>query len=284
MINITIDSQVLSTFMACPRKMNYVFNRHLKPVGGPSQSILKGLLAHDGMHGYWKARIAGSSIEEASVAGLNHTKQKANEYPDLDPEEGLIVFKNLIEYYKHTASLNWIPLFTEQVFKFIVYEDPAGFRIILTGRIDLGVKTPQLAILPIDHKSESERWFYSVMSNQFKIYALACKTNLLGVQRFGFQKTLGPDKKFALELLSFDNDILDEFKNETLPYYARQLLICQETGYYPPNHSSCVTGHFKCQFSDAYHNGGICGVSREIREQKLGRYFIVGEEWNPENL
>jgi hypothetical protein len=46
------------------------------------------------------------------------------------------------------------------------------------------------------------------------------------------------------------------------------------------NTTSCIHGHFACQFSDKY-NGGICNVSREVREQKLERYFKVGEEWNP---
>jgi len=265
--------------------MDYTFNRHLKSISGPSSSLLKGLLSHDGLHGYWKARIDGNDYQESSRIGLEYAKQKANEYPDLDPEDGLMVFKNLVEYYKFTASLNWIPLFTEQIFKFVVYEDSVlNYRIVLTGRIDLGIKTPQLSILPIDHKSESERWFYSVMSNQFKIYAIACKTNLLGVQRFGFQKTRSPEERFKLELLSFDSDLLDEFKNVTLPYYAKQMMICQESGYYPPNNTACVQGHFKCPFSDAYNNGGICGVSREIREQKIERYFVVSEPWDPENL
>src|SRR3990167_4238631 len=243
--NVMVDSSILSTFMACPQKMDYVFNKHLVSVHGVSKSF---------------------------------------EFNNLDAEGSLDVFKSLVEYFKYIQNQSWIPLFAEQHFKFIAYEDSSiRLRVILTGRIDLGLKTPQIPLIPVDNKTESERWFYSQLSNQFKIYALACKVNVLGVQRFGFQKTLKPEEKFKMELIPFDPDVLEEFRTVTLPYYCKQLLLMREEGYYPKNHSSCISGHFACQFSDKY-NGGICNVSRNIRDQKIERYFTVGEPWDPANF
>lgn len=282
--NVMIDSQILSTFMSCPTKYNYIFNRHLIPLKGISPSIEKGQLAHIGLHGYWKARLAGEDYQKASVAGLEAAKRSSLTFQNLSQEDALDCFQNLIAYYKFISNTPWIPVFVEQHFKFIAYEDPSiKLRIILTGRIDLGLKSPSLELMPVDNKSEGERWFYSQMSNQFRIYALACKTNILGVQRFGFQKTIEEKDRFKLEILPFDEDTLEEWRTVTLPYYVKQLLICMEDGYWPMNTTSCVHGHFKCQFSDAY-NGGICNVSRTVREQKLEAYFKIGEEWNPENF
>lgn len=280
--NIQMDSQILSTFMSCPRKMDYVFNRHLVSISGTSKAIQKGQLSHIGLHAYWKSRIEGADYQIASEVGVKKAREEAPKFNNLDAEGALEVYKNLIEYFKYITSLTWIPLATEHHFKFIAYEDPViRLRIILTGRIDLILRSPSIQLLPVDNKSEAERWFYSGLSNQFKIYALACKSNLLGVQRFGFQKTLEPKDKFKMELIPFDVDILDEFRNEVLPYYAKQYLIMNEEGYYPPRYSSCINGHFACQFSDKYNNGGICSVSRSIRDQKIDRFFTVGEPWDP---
>lgn len=282
--NVQVDSQILSTFMSCHRKADYVFNRHLVPIHGVSGAIEKGQLAHIGLHAYWKARIAGENYQEAAKGAIEVAKKEAVAFKNLDAENALGCFQNLVDFFKFISNSSWIPVFVEQHFKFIAYEDPSiRLRIILTGRIDLGLKTPTIDLIPVDNKSESERWFYTQMSNQFKIYALACKANVLGVQRFGFQKTLPPEQKFKMELIPFDQDILDEFRTEILPYWCKQLLICQSDNYWPPNTTSCIHGHFACQFSDKY-NGGICNVSREVREQKLERYFTIGQPWDPANF
>jgi len=283
--NVQVDSQVLSMLMSCPRKVDYVFNRHLVPISGVSKSILKGQLTHIGLHHYWSSIIAGDDYQTASIKGLDEAKKQSITFKNLDAEACLDVFQTLIQFFKYIQETStWIPIFSEQNFKFIAYEDPElKLRVILTGRIDLGLKTPQVPLIPVDNKTESERWFHSSLSNQYRIYALACGTRILGVQRIGFQKTLKPQDKFKMEMISFDPDALEEFRTVTLPYYCKQLLIYKEENYWPMNHSSCISGHFACIYSDKY-DGGICHVSREIREQKLERYYVIGEEWNPSEL
>lgn len=283
--NVQVDSQILNTFMACPQKVDYVFNRKLIPITGLSVSISKGQLAHTGAKHYWQALLDGKDYQEASILGVNAAKNSLKEFTNLEPDDALEVFSTLVQFFKFIQSYSWIPVFVEKHFRILAYEDTKiKLRIYLTGRIDLGLKTPQVNLIPVDMKSESERWFHSTMSNQFKIYSIACGTNMFGVQRFGFQKTLEPKDKFKMEMLSFDVDILEEWRTITLPYYVKQLLICHEDNYWPMNTSNCIHGHFKCQFSDAYNNGGICSVSRNVREQKLARYFTIGEDWNPEKF
>lgn len=283
-VNIQIDSQILSSFMSCPQKTDYVFNQKLISIRGLSRGISKGQLVHVAAKNYWQSIIDGKDYQESTLLAIESTKLEVKKYPNLEPDDALDVFSNLVQFFKFIQNLNWIPVFVEKHFRFIAYEDPIlKLRIILTGRIDLGMKTHQQDLIPIDLKSESERWFYTQMSNQFKIYALACNSNILGVQRFGFQKSLDEKDKFKMELLSFDPDVLEEWRTITLPYYAKQILIAYEDNYWPMNTTSCISGHFACPFSDKY-NGGICNVSRSVRKQKIERYFTEGVDWDPEKF
>ncbi len=279
--NVQVDSQVLSAFMGCPQRYDYVHNQHLRPIEGLSKSIIRGGTIHHAMLEYWKERIKTNDYEKAIGLAVKVAKERFEKEIKIDAEYKLDSLKNLLEFLKYIQSSSWIPLEAEKHFRVIIFEDEATkFRILLTGRIDLIMRTPQIPVLPIDVKTESERWFHSQMSNQYRIYCLACNVNLFGVQRVGFQTTLPPDQKFKLELLPFDQDVLEEFRTITLPFWVKRLIESHETGFYPMNTTDCVHGHFKCYFSDAY-NGGICNVSRSVRQQKLDRYFVKGEEWDP---
>jgi hypothetical protein len=280
--NIQVDSQILSSFMSCPREMNYRYNRHLVAISGTSVSFLKGQLAHKALHKYYQSQIDGYSIRDAKVLAIKELNQIAPSF-DLDSDNVILVKRTIEEFLEFRQNDSWIPRAAEKLIKFLAYEDSElRLRIILTGRIDLIVSllaNPQ-QLIPVDHKTESESWFYSALSNQFKIYALATKSNHLFVQRCGFQKTKKAEEKFRQETINFDNDVLDEFQNEVLPYYIKELLLCMDSGYYPPRYSSCIKGHFACTFSDK-HQHGVCHLPRAFREAKLERYFEIATEWDP---
>lgn len=280
--NIQVDSQVLSAFMSCPAKYAYVFIRHLMPVAGLPKSIRKGSVVHDGMLAYWTERIKTGDYQVAAKLGIDIVKEKLSKEIDFDNEEKLYILQTMLEFFKYIMQSSWIPRAAEKYFRVKAFEDPElRLRIYLNGKIDLILESPQIKVLPVDVKTEAERWFHSQMSNQFKIYNIACGTNVLGVQRFGFQTSLSVEEKFKMELLPFDQDILDEFRTITIPYWVTQLIVAHEENFFPMNPTNCVHGHFKCQFSDGTEHKGICNVSRNIREQKIGRYFVVGKEWDP---
>lgn len=282
--NIQVDSTVLSLFMACPQKYKYVIVDKLKSVDGLSKSIIRGSVCHVALLEYWKIRIISDDYEEAKRKAIRTAKLELDREDKFSHEEKLDTLQNLLEFCNFIQPMSWIPLEAEKYFKVKVFEDEGlKLRIFLTGRIDLIIKTPQISILPIDVKTESERWFYTQMSNQFKMYAIACGTNMLGVQRVGFQSSIEAKDKFKLEILPFDQDILDEFKLISIPYWVKQMIVAHEDNFYPMNSTNCVHGPFKCTFSDAY-NGGICNVSRNVREQKLARYFVIGKAWDPSDI
>lgn len=283
---IQVDSQVLSLFMSCPAKFNYVMNRHLVPAEGPPAGIRRGTIIHNACLEYWKIRIANIADYETAIrAAVRKAKTELEQQMDFDSDYRLDTLNNLLEFLKFIQASSWIPLAAEKHFRVKVYEDPvARLRIYLTGRIDLILRSPQISVLPVDNKTESERWFYTQMSNQFKIYCIATETNILGVQRIGFQKTVKPEEKFKMEMLPFDPDVLEEWRTVTLPHYVLRLIECYEKDFWPMNSTSCVHGHFKCEFSDGRDHKGICNVSRSVREQKLLRYFKIGEPWDPANI
>lgn len=281
--NIQVDSQVLSIFMSCPQKYKYKIVDKLESIAGQSDSIRRGLIIHDALLSYWKERIKSDNYQESVKLALNKAKDAVNADIGFSNEFKLETLHGFLEFLKYIQQLSWIPLEAEKYFKVLIYENANDrLRIFLTGRIDLILRSPQIPILPVDVKTEAERWFYSQMSNQFRIYSLVCGTNILGVQRVGFTKK-EPAEKFKMEMLPFDQDILEEYKTVTLPYWVKMMIKCHEDNYFPMNNTSCVHGHFKCQFSDAY-NGGICNVSRSVREQKLMRYFKIGEGWDPSKV
>jgi hypothetical protein len=282
--NIRVDSQKLSTFMECNCKFDYVFNKNLKSIEGPSKGMLRGSAVHIALLAYWKEIIASGDYQVATKSAIKSAKGFLDKELKFNSDDKLEVLQTILDFLKHIQTSVFVPVEVEKYFKQRVYEDPeTKLRIRLDGRIDLIAKSSSIPLLPIDAKTESERRFYSQMSNQFKIYCIVCKTNLLGVQRIGFQTTVKPEDKFKLEILPFDQDVLEEFRTITLPYWIRQMILADQTKQYPMNTTSCINGGFYCQFSDRY-NGGICNVSRSVREQKLQRYFVVGEPWDPEKV
>lgn len=281
---IQLDSQELTAYMSCPQRYEYVFERNLEYIEGVGKPVRKGGIYHQALNAYWKERISTGDYQVATRAGISLAKELYEKEIIFSREERLEGLSNLLEFLRFIQGWNGIPLETEKYFNVLAFVDEkAKLKIFLNGRIDLIAKLPQLAKLPIDFKTESERWFHSQLNNQYRIYCVACEVNLLGVQRIGSQTSLEVKDKFKLELLPFDQDVLDEFRTIQLPYWIRRMLESNETKFFPMNTTDCVHGHFKCQFSDAY-NGGICNVSRSVREQKIARYFKVGESWDPANI
>lgn len=285
--NIKVDSQVFSAYMSCQRYMDYRYNRHLVPISGPSVNILKGTLAHEGTHKFNLARIEGATWNEAKSIALAACRVKAPTM-NIDADNVLAVYKMLEEFweFKQSNAIYEIPLAAERTFNVKVYENAElKLRIYLTGRIDYIFKliSGDGGIIPLDYKTESEKWFYSGLSNQFKFYAIATKSNTVIVQRLGFQTSKKAEEKFKTETINFSDDIIKEFTEEIIPQTCMNLIISLEEKKYLPNYSNCIHGHFGCMFSDKYNNGGICTISREVREEKIRSYFSVGVEWNPEN-
>lgn len=217
---------------------------------------------------------------------------KVNDYPGVintprevnkdDPREKFKigwkwVLETLEQYYDHYKNDHWIPLFTETVKGKILYEDDE-IRILWKAKLDLGVDTNQ-GIYPADHKTMKQNREQILLNNQFMGQCHIMSTRAMIINKIGFQTTLKPEEKFKREMKSYDSSQLIEWQSEILPYYAKLLLVYNETGYWPPNFTNCQTKYGLC---DYYTN--VCSLPISSRESNLKLYFKVTEPWDVTNV
>src|ERR1700750_2315226 len=122
--NVQVDSQVLSLFMAFPQKYEYVFVRHLQPLGKKSKFIRRGSIVHDGLLKYWKVRIREVDNYQLAVQEcVAQIKEGLSKEDDFDAEFKLETLQGTVAYLKHLQSSSWIPIEAEKYFKLKIYED-----------------------------------------------------------------------------------------------------------------------------------------------------------------
>lgn len=216
---------------------------------------------------------------------------KINDYPgvtntpkETDPKDPQSKYKigwswvldTIEQYNEFYKNDHWIPLFTETVKGKILYEDDE-IRILWKAKLDLGVDTNQ-GIFPVDHKTMKQNRDTISLNNQFMGQCHIMGTRSAIINKIGFQKTLPANEKFTREMKSYESSQLIEWQSEILPYYAKLLLVYNETGYWPPNFSNCQTKYGLC---DYYEH--VCSQPMSSRESNLKLYFKATEPWDVVN-
>lgn len=186
------------------------------------------------------------------------------------------VLETCSQYAEFYRNDHWIPLETEVVKSKLLYEDDE-VKILWKAKLDWTVDTNQ-GIFPVDHKTMAQNRKSTKLNNQFIGQCLIMGTQNVFINKIGFQTTLPPKEKFIRELKSYSQAQLAEWQGEILPYYAKLLLMYNETGYFPPNFDSCEGRYGNCNFLDK-----VCSSDPDQREHELKLYFQVGEVWNPTN-
>jgi len=207
------------------------------------------------------------NIEE--IVELSRTSSV--EYDLTLPEVAEIQFQ-VREYHRYYEDENIVPVFVEQPFIKLIYEDE-DMKIFLTGKPDLIFRyshSPQLCVM--DHKSMRREYPYSPLRNQFLLYTTAMETDTFILNKVGFQKSKKPKDRFIRVPFLYKQAILDEWK-EDLVNRAREMLIAQEMDYYPRNRTSCE------KFNGCYLQR-YCATRPAAREFLIGHEYIVGETWD----
>lgn len=270
-ISIIIDSSVLNTFEKCPTLMKYQYIDNLKAKGGKRTALDKGDLLHVVLKHYYSQKKLEKSWEEST----QFATEKLFKYSpklSLGDEEVKDVMTTFLSYAEFYRFERYQIVEIEKPFRIVIYED-ADLRIILQGRIDLMVDTGQI-IAPLDHKSESRRSEAIALSNQFMAYCYAAKSNNLIVNKIGFQASLKASEKYYRTLLSYEDDNLEEWRDEMV-FKVRELLGYAEVNWFPHRYSSCQDKYGKCIFHD------VCHTHRAAREIRLMSQFEVTEPWDP---
>jgi hypothetical protein len=112
------------------------------------------------------------------------------------------------------------------------------------------------------------------MSNQFRNYCFALKSNWLVVNRIGFQKTLKPHDKFKRPRVSYDPLQFEQWKHNVV-LNIMEYLTCVATNEWPMNETSCDKYHRRCEYYD------VCDASGQpAKEYKLMTNFVKTEPWD----
>lgn len=296
MRTLAVDSQILNTLCACPRKVDLEFLQNWRP-NEKVEAFEKGDLMHKMLAYYYRARMAGRSdvskyVDEA--VELAWVSAVDMELTESTVEENIKQFREYAQYYDRDA---WRPLEVERPFSKVLYrrEDDVewrvgdviatdatpgaekivlreGLQILYEGIIDLIADTPH-GIFVVDHKTSSRRSHTSRLSNQFMGYSWATGTYNFIINKVGFQKTLKPKDRFVRQMISYNDQLLREWQQQAI-YWIGQLIKYIDTGYFPPNFTSC----------DKYSGcilESVCESIPMVREFKLQTNFYIGKNWSP---
>lgn len=309
--NVVLDATVLTSIMACARLSDFRFNMSLQPMGGKSNSLECGSIVHKFLEVFYGSLAKGMRREQALGFGFAMAElyikgcpdctdfipseelpkprcgHRVNDFPGVkntprdnqDKPKRLgwqYVLDTCDQYQRHYLNDHWVTLETEVVKGKVLYEDDE-VRILWKAKLDWTVDTNQ-GIFPVDHKTMSQRRDTNSMNNQFMGQCMIMGTRQVIINKIGFQASLKPDEKFVRTIVPYSAARLFEWQSETLPYYAKLLLMYAETGHWPPNFTNCEGKYGNCSF---YEN--VCSQDPGMREENLKLHFIVGPTWNPTN-
>ena len=303
--NVAFDATIFSSLEGCATFTDIRFNHQMVPLRGKSNSLEVGSLIHKVLEVYYSHIINGFprtiSIGQALAAGQMfidgcpyckdgetekpECKHEPGEYPGMTntPEQSeghatgwkfaLQTCEEYFEFYKNDAL---IPLFTEFVKGEVLYEDDE-IRVLWKAKIDLGVDTNQIGIVSMDHKTFKQRRDKSSLSNQFIGQCLLMKSRSVIVNKIGLQSSYKIADRLSREVVSYSQDRLSEWQNETLPYYAYKYIQYKESGYWPPNYTHCDNVYGSCAYKQ------VCESDRNMRGEVLNNNYRKTLVWDPKN-
>jgi hypothetical protein len=275
--NIILDATVLSTLMSCARLTDLRFNHNLVQITGKSTSLEMGSIVHTVLENYYGNVIKGfkkeDAIGHAISAGIEY--YNSDEVTNCTAEDRKWALDTCEQYFEHYKNDHWIPLEVEVTKGKILYEDDE-IRILWKAKFDLITDTNQ-GIYPVDHKTMKQRRDTLTLNNQFIGQCILMETRLMFVNKVGFQTSLKPEEKFTRAPINYSFDRLMEWQSMILPYYAKMMLMYEESGYWPPNFTHCESKYGFCQFKS------VCESDRGMREEELSHNFKVGKKWDVGN-
>jgi len=264
--------------MSCARLTDFRFNYNFVSIHGKSPSLEMGSIVHIVLENYYKAIINGVSRGNAISFGMTKGEEYScnpDEVRNTTPEDIQLVFDTMQQYFDYYKSDFWIPLEIEKVKKETIYQDDE-IRIGWKAKYDAIMDTNQ-GIYPVDHKTMKQRRDTLSLNNQFMGQCILLGTKQIIINKVGFQTSLKPHEKFTRPVISYNSDRLAEWQSEILPYWAKFMLLWEESGYWPPNFTHCENKYGACPFKD------VCEAPPNLREDEIRRLFIIGEPWDPQN-
>lgn len=270
---VAVDSQKLDAIQFCPYNYSLRFGAlettGKEPVETPDYFELGGLL-HKMLDIYYNQRIHKSrwalnnkthaDIVASCVEAGRHLGNKTS----LDVADIEKVIWTFGLYTSHWENDGWDNILAVENSGSKVLYDSDDLLILYEFKIDL-ILQMQNVVIPIDHKSMKSHRAPNELSNQFKGYCWALDVNNIIINEIGFQKTVKPVDKFQRHVLSFPQDIIEEWIENSV-YWIKYALNCIDNNYFPHNYTSCDK-YSGCIYKD------VCISERAVRDYKLRSLF-----------
>lgn len=272
------DSQ-LSVWYDCRRRYGYEKIDRYRLIGSKAGYLQEGSVVHKMMETYYGLGIPQEGKETPSIsdrleaaldAGIKYAS--TDESIDLSGARLQFLKDSFLQYVDYNKNDGWIPRAVEQFFSIVLYETEdsegeEGIRILYEGIVDLLVEAAgEEGLIPVDHKTSSsfKRIKHpSILSGQFIGYAVGLSTTKVVENKFGLQTSYDPPQRFIRHPITFDEQVLEEWKGWTV-VQALQMDQAIQLGYFEPNYKSC----FKCPFTS------VCYTRPSLREWKLTKDYI----------
>lgn len=272
-LNIVKDISKYDTFRMCERKYQYRYLRNIHPLE-KAKPLDRGTLVHLACEVYYEDLKNGAQYQDAVNNALSSVRTAGID-TELEVDDILRVIDVMEEYFDHwrVADQGFKINEVEKPILYLFHESEY-YDFYLSGKIDLVITDNRYTDLPWDHKSYDRKWPVTRMTNQFRNYVYALKSNFLLVNRIGFQTTLSAEEKFTRVPLSFDHIYLEQWKKNviaTIDHYVN----CLADDYWPMNETSCDKFNRKCEYFDVCDSSG-----QEAAEYKLMTMFKLGEPWD----
>jgi hypothetical protein len=281
-VNVLLDATMLDTFLSCPAKFDYRFNKD-KVTPETAKPLDRGTLVHLGKEEYYKCLQKGLPFEQAVDSMLAAIRIEGTK-SDLEAGEISFILQVMeanVRFWR-IADQRYEIIAIEQPFSYVLHEDEL-LKIIMMGKIDLLFSDNKYQNCPMDTKSFERDFGVKRLTNQFQNYAYAMNSNFLFVDRVGFQKidTAKPipeEKKFKRIPLSYDPLILEQWKQNVIKW-VRVYYDCVVNDEWPMNLTSCDKYNRTCEYYE------VCDSSGEAaKEYKLSVNFKTGEKWDPSSV
>lgn len=278
-INILFDATVLNSLQECGEKLNLVHNLDLRPVERKTY-FEEGDLLHR-MFEFYNLVLRDTKTEilydndkfPVLLKAIEDFGQWYSISKDLLPGEASEVLFQFNAYAKHTRMDGVTVLEAEKPFIVKLYQDDQ-LGVYYSGIIDRYTNTTEFGNVPRDYKSGGQRGRPETLNNQFTGYTFAIDTDIVIVDKVGFQKTLKPEQRFEHHPLYYNQYKKDKWKQDTI-WWAKQYAFYIETNTWPRNRTSC--GKWGgCDFTI------ICDANdQEMKNHLIKTRFIIDTHWDP---
>lgn len=265
MLNIVLSVEKLNDLQICP--LLYYYKHEAKKVPTRKADFLEtGELIHEMLRIYYQSKIDKNVIPIATIIELGRNYAAKN--LALKAEEVEVVIRDIKMYFEfYGVNESWLILGAEEPFAKELYIEN-DFRIILTGKTDLRVKTSRgsgpLAL--VDHKYEARFEEKLERDNQPIAYCWAFEINDFIYNRIGKQKSKKVEEKLLRPYISYAKYQINDWIESAIET-ARDLIRFYTTEKYPMRYHGCRVHGRKCTFYD------VCNTTPDNRTYKLDSLF-----------